>query len=93
MTPGEQIAKIDGIFPDIHYRSAFHRDELEVLFEGLPVDWTPYREYFTRSEVEDMLLDTRSTVMGRMNVTEETDGELQEELNALVGANLDASRP
>lgn len=90
-TPQETLEQIDRRMADIFYRSSLHRDEVAKIFEGLPVEWEPSREFHTRTEVVDMLLDTRSSLMTeeRTNEPEETnDGELQEELDALLGADL-----
>ena len=90
-TTDEQLAAIDERIGDLHYRSSIHKDECAEMFAEIPVDWTPYREYHTRTEVVDILLDARSSLTEERtnDEPEETnDGELQEELDALLGADL-----
>lgn len=92
LTGAEQLDLLDKRIDEVFYRSSLHRDECAKVFAGLPVDWEPRREYQTRTEVVDMLLDARSSLMTeeRTDESEEMNGELQEELDALLGADLNA---
>ncbi len=89
---------IDQRLKDIFYRSAIQTTELEgegKLLDGLPVELTDRRQYHTRTEVVDLLLDARSVIMAQERTNEGDEDvsseELQDELDTLVGADINTS--
>ena len=80
---------IDERIDSIQFRGAIPKDEAAKLMDGLPYDFTPHREYLSRGEVQDMLLDARLVLM----VEERENGNIQEELDAVLGDHLNAGGP
>jgi len=85
------IDEIDEILREINYRRSFHKDEAQEFLEplGVTLDW--HREYMTKAEFSDMLLDLRLEHMEANPLQqEEANDSVQEELDALVGADLNS---
>jgi len=83
------IQDIDDLLDSIQYRKSFHKDEAQELLEplGATLEW--HREYLTKAEFANVILDLRLIEM-EAPLQEAIDGEIQEELDALVGADLSA---
>lgn len=79
---------LDERIHSIRNRGALHKDEAAKLMEGLPTDFTPHREYLTRAEVQNMLLDARLVLMAEER--EEYGKLIPEGLDDLVGVDLSA---
>jgi len=78
---------VDQRIRKIHARRSLNKEEVASLLDGLPNEWEPHREHFTRSEVQDMLLDVRHALTAEERKEHD---DIQEELDALIGSDVDA---
>jgi len=87
------IEAIDDFMTKYRYRRTFPQDEYMPVLAGFGVEYEPHRQHLTKTELFDLLLDRRLELMPEITVEEVSNGEtIQEELDALVGSDLAASR-
>lgn len=85
------LEQIDTLLSSITYRRSFHKDEAQELLGPLGIELEWHREYMSKVELADMLLDLRLEHMEEPVTEQEDDGSVQEELDALLGADLGVS--